>query len=126
VQSQLNGDIVFADILLPPDKRSTEVMTPITYASSIKLGQTIFALSGRDSNSISQGIIEKVEGSLGTTTAVTAIRTTVAPGNVLLGSPLFTITGDIVGIKTSSLTSQEGTAFYPMSLLSAAIPTISR
>lgn len=110
IQSQIDGDIVFVAPIIPVDKRNN-VIIPGGFSSSIKLGQTALALSGKNADSLSQGIIEKVDGEL---------RTSIDTNKTMIGSPLFTLAGDIIGFKTTSLLKDN--SFYSMNLLKSSIP----
>ncbi len=121
IQSQINGDIVFVQIIIPNEMKSRVSLTPLAQASSIKLGQTVLALSGKDSFLLKQGIVERVEGTQATTTSVTAVITTIPKEEILLGSPLFNISGEVIGLKTLSVS-----GFYPLALLKGTIPVLTQ
>ena len=109
IQSQINGDIVFITAILTKDKKID--FYPITFSSGEKLGQTVFALSFKNSNFIDQGIIKDVN----------IIKTSITSTDIVAGSPIFDINGDVIGIRL--LSGDEG-VFYPVSALKAVIPTI--
>ena len=113
VQSQINGDIVFAVAIIPADKEAS-IIVPISFISSLKLGQTVLSFSDKSLNALSQGIIQKVEGNT---------ETSIESSQSILGSPVFTTSGQVIGFKTSSLL--KGNSFYPLSELKSIIPVIS-
>lgn len=114
IQSQIDGDIVFVVPLIPTNEKD-RVIIPATFSSSIKLGQAVLALSGKNADSLSQGIMEKVDGEL---------RTSIDGNETMIGSPLFTATGEIIGFKTTSLLRDN--SFYSMNLLKSSIPGLVR
>lgn len=123
VQSQIDGDIVFVTAIIPNDKKASVIM-PISFASSLKLGQTVFSLSGKKLDNLSQGIVEKTEGN---------IETSIDSSDVMIGSPLFTVFGDVVGFENTSLKKssdedkgKSGSSFYPISSLRSTIPVFQR
>ncbi len=131
VQSQINGDIVFLSVNIPKATLDNMGIVPISFASSLKLGQSVFSLSGKDGNALDQGIIEKTDGndSSGALTLVSPIFTSINPASLELGSPLFTIYGEVIGIETSSFKNNSNNnkgIFYPINALRASIPVISR
>jgi S1-C subfamily serine protease len=84
-----------------------------------KLGQTVISLGGDLSNSISVGRVISLDikdSTVGTTTTknLVGINTDVASKDLIDGSPLFNLSGDIVGVKLSSDLSK---LFVPISLL---------
>ncbi|HEY4504134.1 MAG TPA: serine protease [Candidatus Paceibacterota bacterium] len=123
VQSQIDGDIVFVVVSIPADKK-TSLITPASSAQSVKLGQTVLSLSGKNLDNLSQGIIEKMEGN--------NIETSIDSLDAMIGSPLFTIFGDIVGFETTSLKksadedkSKAGSFFHTINSLKPMIPAFS-
>ena len=117
VQSQIVGDIVFLALNVPENKKIDVVITPVSFASSIKLGQRVLALSGKESDILEDGIIEKIDEE--------NIKTSISNSLIVLGSPLMSVHGDAIGIKTKSLESESGTIFYPLNLLKPIIPVIA-
>lgn len=71
-----------------------------------KLGQTLTSLGGEVNNSVSVGRVVSLdmkESGTGTTTVkyLVNINTDISGGNLLSGSPIFNLSGDVVGIKLS-------------------------
>ncbi len=128
LQSQILGDIVFVVAIAPRDYIFYPAVYPavsvtdtssVKLAEDIKLGRTVLSLGGKDSNTLDQGLISKVQ-----TKAEDPIETSISSKSILVGSPLFTLDGNIVGIKTSSLLQEN--SFYPLNTLKPIIPAISR
>lgn len=100
-------------------------------AQNLNLAQSIIAISGKESNAISTGIITQISTTLGAVTAddpkdkeplgqVTSISTSVDGTIVLPGSILATLQGDIVGIF-SLRHSDNQRVFMPVNRISAVL-----
>lgn len=118
VQSEILGDNVFAAILVPQGKKLSAV-TPPTESSSIQLGESVFALTGKQSVSLEEGLVKKIPES-----GTSYIDTTIPVKNVLLGSPLFNQKGELIGYKTTATLENNG--FYSLSNLKSLAPVLSR
>lgn len=109
-----------AILRLQPEKITT--FTPITIGSSdsLKLGQTLVGLSGRDRTTILTGIVS------GLTTGakpesgnppIVFIETNLS-GSLTSGTPVLNIFGDVVGISTGSSRAHSVTTVTPGSSIS--------
>ena len=123
--SQNQGDVVF----LSPSVATTPKIdfTPATPASSVSLGQSVLALSGTSTSVLGQGLIDS-SGANSTviylTATTTAISTTISQARAPVGSILFDMDGDVLGLMTTSSVGQapDHTTFYPMSAITPGIP----
>lgn len=94
-------------LLLKPDMVKT-ALTPATIADlDPQLGQTVIALGGDTQNAVAVGRVVSLgmrETGPATSTVkfVSSIETDVATKDLVLGSPLFNLSGDIVGFQMSS------------------------
>lgn len=84
-----------------------------------KLGQTLIALGGDETNAVAVGRIlslEMKESGVGTSTIkyLSGITTDVSTKDLVDGSPAFNLSGDVVGFKLSSDSSK---VFVPVSIL---------
>ncbi len=116
-QSEILGDVAFAAMIVPETKH----LAPVTLASpspSMKLGDAVYALSGKVTSVLESGIIKKVS------TTNEPLETSVSSQDLLVGSPLFTQKGDVIGFKTKSFLTSS--SFYPLSALASVAPRISR
>ncbi len=118
IQSEVSGDIAFVVALLPTSATLTPVTVP-SNLSSIKLGEAIYALSGKQAMILEEGIIKKTP-----ITPEDSLETSITSKNILIGSPLFTLSGQMIGFKTSSL--KDSSSFYPLPALKSIAPQISR
>ncbi len=135
IQSQINGDIVF----LAPNVTASSTFTPISFARSPKLGQTILTLSGTASHNgestsslvLAQGIVSRTlldninpDGSQ-PALIDTSISVSNSGSKTTLGSPLFNLDGEVIGINTQTVSKGSDTAtFYPITQLKGAIPKV--
>lgn len=90
-------------------------------SNTLQLAQSVISLSGSTDNSVSTGIINKLDSfdkseNENTWKEITNIYTSVDPNNVLVGSVLLNLQGKIVGVKTfDSLIAK--TTFTPSNVL---------
>jgi hypothetical protein len=75
------------------------VFTPINTTSSINLGQKVFSLSGTSSLVFSDGLVSQISSS--------SISSTILPGNSTIGSPVFDIQGNVIGIAGQQSSSSQ-------------------
>jgi len=110
--------ILFKSKLNATDKPYTFVPTAFAEAEP-KLGQTLISVGGGVSNAVAIGrtvsLILK-DSTVGTTTTkyLSNIETDLSTKDLLSGSPLFNLSGDVVGMKISAETSK---TFTPSSLI---------
>ncbi len=123
IQSQNGGDIVFLAPLVARLASMTALsFVPATFAGSYALGDTVFSISWADSPILSQGVIAK--GQASTTQSSDPIFTTISASKIAPGSPVFTASGQVLGIRTASLPGADGAEFYPGQSLKSVIPVI--
>src|SRR3989344_221290 len=103
-----------------PEKSPTYTFSPATFGEQDpKLGQTLIALSGEKINTISIGRVTSLdmnETGIGTSTVkyLAKINTDVATKDLANGSPVFNLSGDIVGVRLSL---DDYQSFTPVSVL---------
>ncbi len=117
VQSQNDGDIIFLAPLVAP---SDIEFVPVKIGSSPYLGQTVFSLSGTATQILSQGII--TEASVSPVADTLPIKTSISSSKVIIGTPLFDLTGIVMGMRTTSSGDKDGAEFYPIGQLQSVIP----
>ena len=122
VQAQIDGDIVFLAPSVPSSRPIT--FAPASFASSTMLGETIFSLYGTTTARLAQGVItQQPSGRTGTSTDA-LVLTSIPGAKAVSGSPLFDLQGNIVGIRTSSLPTGDGTSFYPIQQIQSVVPNL--
>lgn len=101
-------------------------------SQSLKLAQSVIAVSGGTSNSVATGIVNALtteSGSVGASDAqagtvpaqpLTSIVTNIAPTDAARGSILLTLKGDVVGLKVGTVS---GSTFFPINSIKAMIAT---
>ncbi len=111
-----------------PDK-SDYIFSPVVLGNSntIKLGQSVISLSGRTKNSVNIGLIsslkqeEKKDKNASSTASVasvtTLIETTVSQVENTIGSPLLSLSGEVIGIRTSQSENQGSGIYTPSSFI---------
>lgn len=123
VQSQNAGDSAF---LAPTIAVSSTTAVPAAIGSHARLGQTVLSLSGTSTPMLGQGIITKLDidhiNPNGSQPAY--IETSIASSKVVLGSPVFNLEGEIIGMYTQTLSGSSLAAFYPVAPLKAAVPVL--
>lgn len=141
LQSQNDGDIVFLLAQMPAvaapstiaggagastaSPATKETFTPVTFAPTTGpnapvLGSAIITLAGTDSTTVNQGIIKKINTDA--SSSPTSYVTSIDPMQTLVGSPLFDLSGNIVGLQTFSF---DGDVFYPVGLIKGVIPALN-
>lgn len=124
VEKQTNFILFKAEL---PEK-STLTFSPASLSSTEpKLGQTLISLGGDISNAVSVGRILSLDikdTTVGSTTTKTliSIDTDVSSKDLVTGSPVFNLSGDIIGIK---LTNDPLKSFTPISVLKRELIVIS-
>lgn len=100
--------------------KSQYVFSPVTFGEGeLRLGQTLIGLGGEVENAVAVGRIVSLEvkdSGIGSTTVkyISGINTDIATRDVVSGSPLFNLAGNVVGFKTTPDSSK---IFTPSSVL---------
>lgn len=92
---------IFTFTIDPSQTEGVPVFQPITKVAlaDIKLGQTVVALSGSEFFTISPGVVTGVTPSTAESPMATgAIKTTIDTTGMVLGAPLMTNKGELIGI----------------------------
>ncbi len=99
VQIRNAEGLVFIKPLVPADESPKHVFYPASFgdSDSLKIGQTIVALGGRDSNTVSMGRIKQLETN--TQKKIIAVVSDILTGRALPGSSIVNLSGEIVGIE---------------------------
>lgn len=117
----------FILFLVELSEKSNTVLSPaITSDSDVKLGQTLISLGGDLSNSVAVGRVISLntkDSGVGTSTVkvITSINTDLSTKDIVTGSPIFNLSGDVVGMK---LTNDDTRSFTPISVLKKELDTL--
>lgn len=108
-------------VFIMPDKTKfgNKVFSPVVLGDSysLKIGQTVVAISGRESNSVSMGRIKQfVMGA--DKKEFTAIISDISIGRSLPGSPIITLSGEVMGIESPA--DGDTYSYIPASFLKTA------
>jgi len=106
---------IFATLSIDSESENPINFSPavLTNSSDLKLGQSVISLSGQSQNSVSTGIINFLEKS--EEDQLLHIQSSVNAENVLIGSIILNLKGEIAGIKVED---QSGlTSFIPSNIL---------
>lgn len=104
------------------------VFIPATFSDvEPKLGQTVITLSGETSNSVSVGrvsVLDVKDSGTGTSTVkyLASIDTNLSSKDFTTGSPVFNLSGDVVGMKITSLVLS---SFTPIALIKQDITALT-
>ncbi len=125
--------ILFKAVVYEANK--TASTTPKTYTfvpasiakSAPVLGQTLIGLGGENKNSIAVGRVtslDQKESVVGTTTKkyLSSINIDISTKDIVNGSPIFSLSGDLVGVR---LGSDYGGSFTPIQIFQSEIQTLT-
>ena len=112
-----------------PEGEDEIVFPPIAFLSkeTFKLGQTVISLTGEERTDVAIGIISGlVEDEITVSTSTTAtvlsiIKTSINEKDVLVGSPLINIFGEVIGISTTDSFIGRTALFKPVSGIKSAL-----
>ncbi len=126
VFSDQGAGLIFFQVLLQDKEKGVyRFLTPRFGQSELKLGQAVVALSGDDTNSVSTGIISNLvqkaiqkPADVSTTTPqvgkeLVVIQTDIHATELVSGSILLNLQGEVIGLNARSLSSNRNT-FLPI------------
>lgn len=111
-----NTDIILFKATVP--EKQSYIFIPVTFGDEEpKLGQTLISIGGDDLNSSSVGrvtLLTTKDGTVGTTTmkSLSGIDLDISAKDLVPGSPLLNLSGDVIGINLSPLASRLFTPIY--------------
>ena len=104
-----NNSLIFLIPISLYSNGSLILFTPAQITDTFSLGQKAYSLSGSSSPILNDGIITQISTS--------SIVTSISSLNNTIGSPLFDIQGNIIGIQDTSTTDQMNAEFYSLAPL---------
>lgn len=115
-----NG-LVFLKTVLPQSENPKYTFYPAVFGDSntLKIGQTIVAISGRESNAVSIGRIFQLKYDEDKKT-VTGIFSDIKVSKVHLGSPAINLSGEIVGLEAPASETDTEYSYIPANSLKLA------
>lgn len=107
--------------VLAPEQKDLKDFAVANFADSgnMKLGQSVISLSGASENTVSTGIITNLAKEAD---VLKKIVTSVNSSNVLAGSVILNLKGEVAGVKVSSATDETG-SFVPANLIKEFLAT---
>jgi S1-C subfamily serine protease len=108
------------------DKTKYDFVPAMFANGDVQLGQSIISLGGDTTNAVSVGRVQSLstkESGTGTSTVryVSSIEAEVSTRDLVLGSPLFDLSGNIAGMKVSDPSTK---IFTPASIVKSEITTL--
>lgn len=113
------SDIAFLTPILTDAQKKDVTFTPVMYSDKqdTTLGASLLLLGVNKEISVFQGIVQNVQHSTSQSTTTRALSTKISFSNtsqgVIMGSALFSLTGEFVGMKTQSVNSDVSNDFLP-------------
>ncbi len=107
--SQYNNSVVFLSPTLNFPGTAPIIFNPIQVSSKYSLGQKIFSLAGTSDLVLGDGLINEISSS--------SIGTSINSQNKAIGSPLFDIQGNVIGIQGVPSSDQANGVFYSLAPL---------
>lgn len=110
----------------PTEKNKPSLTPAVLSDSDSKLGQTVISLGGEKTDAVSVGRVisldmKDVQVGSTTTKKISEINTDVVTKDIVIGSPLFNLSGEIIGMK---LTYDPLRSFTPISVLIDELNTL--
>ena len=106
--------VTFLMVGKPANEKYTFYPAILGSAESLKLGQTVIALSGKTSNNVSIGRVSELP-------ATGKIITDISNNKSNLGGPLLNLSGEIVGLEKTA--EEENLSFIPINIVKSAMKT---
>lgn len=116
-----NSNLVFAKIGKPAGEKYTFYPAKFGQSGGIRLGQTVIAISGKTTNSVSIGRVSELQKNAAGD--MNRIISDIATSKHFLGSPLLNLSGEVVGFEAPIGESDESLVYYPSSTLQTALKT---
>lgn len=119
---QTSGLIFFQPFLQDREKGTIKFLPPQFGSVALKLGQAVVALSGDEGNSVSTGIISTIvtktttvkDENVASEKEDAAIKTDIRSVDLVLGSVLLNLSGEVIGINAGAVVGASRNIFLPI------------
>jgi len=110
--------LVFIKTNIPKEEISKYTFYPAVFGNSdlLKIGQSLVALSGRDSNAVSIGRVRQLNFAVDKAT-VLGINSDISVGRITPGGPALSLSGEIVGIEAPVLEGEVRYSYIPANVV---------
>lgn len=117
-----SSGLVFVKTDLPQTEKGKYTFVPVTLGDSdaLKIGQSLVAVSGRDSNAASIGRVFQLKFA-DDKKSVTNIFSDIKVSKAHLGSPILNLTGEIVGLEAPLAEADTEYAYLPSNVIKASL-----
>lgn len=116
-----NG-FVFIKVGKPANEKYVYYPAALGSADALKLGQTVIAVSGRVTNTVSLGRVSQIQTS--ESGSISKIITDINKARSQFGSPLLNLNGEVVGIEGELSEADQFLEFDPISLVKTPLKAI--
>ncbi len=119
------NNLMFIESIIPKTRPTKYVFSPANLGNSdnLKIGQTIVAVSGKESNAVSIGRIKQL-GFLEDKKTVKYILSDISSSRVYPASPILNLSGEIVGLEMVSSDSDSQNIYLPINILKNTLPSV--
>ena len=119
---EING-LVFIKVLVPKNESPKYTFYPTVFGDSdnLKIGQTLVAISGKDSNAVSIGRVRQLTLAEDKKT-VLKIISDILVNKVNFGSPILNLSGEVVGLEAPFEETDTRYSYIPINLVKNALP----
>lgn len=120
--SDKDNGLMFIKTGVVQSETAKYVFYPVTFGNSdnLKIGQSLVALSGRDSNAASIGRVFQLKFGEDKKT-VTNIFSDIKVSKVHLGSPALNLSGEVMGLEASLLETDTEYSYIPSNVIKSAL-----
>ena len=117
-----NG-LIFIKTDFPKTENPKPVFYPAVFGNSdgVKIGQTLVAISGRDSNAASIGRVYQLKYGEDKV-SVSVIYSDIKVSKTHLGSPALNLSGEVVGLEAALIDTDTEYSYIPSNLIKSAVP----
>lgn len=115
-KTYISGGFVFMKIGKPANEKYTFYPAILGNAELLKLGQTVIALGGKTSNSVSIGRVAELPASGKIKTDILSVKA--EPGGLLLN-----LSGEIVGLEAPAAEGESSLFYFPVTAIKNSIKT---